>query len=91
MAACVTRPVARLKGHHPMLNIGIYRSSTDKWLFGVCGGIAEHLGVQALWVRLAVLAICIVPAGIGFFPTIPIYIALAFLLPKDTERSIISR
>ncbi len=71
-----------------MLKIGIYRSTTAKWLFGVCGGIAEHLGVKSLWVRLAVLAICILPAGIGFFPTIPIYLILAFMLPKDSERSV---
>ena len=69
-----------------MLKIGIYRSTKDKWFTGVCGGIAEHLGVNSLWVRLAAMGICILPLGIGFIPTVPIYIAMAFLLPKDTER-----
>ena len=74
-----------------MLNIGVYRSTTDKWLFGVCGGIAEHLDVKPLWIRLIVLAIVILPAGLGILPTLPLYIALGFLLPKDTERAYLHR
>lgn len=69
-----------------MLKLGIYRSTSDKWITGVCGGIAENLGISSLWVRLAVMAICILPVGLGFIPTVPVYIALAFLLPKDTEK-----
>ena len=74
-----------------MLNIGIYKSTTDKWIFGVCGGIAEALDVKALWVRLAVLAIVILPAGLGIIPTLPIYLILAFLLPKDSNKPLTYR
>ena len=31
----------------------IYRSSEDKMLAGVCGGIAEHFHVDATLIRLA--------------------------------------
>lgn len=27
-------------------------SRTDRMLIGVCGGIAERLGIRAIWVRL---------------------------------------
>jgi phage shock protein C len=65
-----------------MLDIGIYRSTTNKWIFGVCGGIAEKFDVKPLWVRLGVLAIAILPAGLGILPMVLVYVALTILLPK---------
>jgi phage shock protein PspC (stress-responsive transcriptional regulator) len=52
-------------------------SSTDKKLGGVCGGIAEHLGVDATIVRVAFLifALC---GSLGFW----VYILLWLLGPK---------
>lgn len=64
-----------------MLNLGIYRSTTHKWIFGICGGIAEQLGVDPLWVRLATVLIAVLPAGLGIPPMILLYVALRFLLP----------
>jgi len=64
-----------------MLNVGIYRSRTHKWIFGICGGIAEQLGVDPLWVRLATILISVLPAGLGIPPMILLYVALRFLLP----------
>lgn len=64
-----------------MLNLGIYRSTTHKWIFGICGGIAEQLGVDPLWVRLATILIAVLPAGLGIPPMILFYVALRFLLP----------
>jgi len=64
-----------------MLNLGIYRSTTHKWIFGICGGIAEQLGVDPLWVRLATILIAVLPAGLGIPPMILLYVALRFLLP----------
>lgn len=31
----------------------LYKSSTNKMLAGVCGGIAEYFGVDPTWIRLA--------------------------------------
>jgi phage shock protein C len=65
-----------------MLDIGISRSTKNKWIFGVCGGIAEKFDVKPLWVRLGALAIAILPAGLGVFPMVLIYVVLTILLPK---------
>ena len=65
-----------------MLKIGLYRSPTNKWLTGVCSGIADYLKVNPMWVRLAFLLIAIVPAGLGLLPVAIVYIALTILLPE---------
>jgi phage shock protein C len=64
-----------------MLNLGIYRSTSNKWIFGICGGIAEQLGVDPLWVRLGAILLAVLPAGLGIPPMVLIYVALRFLLP----------
>ncbi len=64
-------------------NTGLTRSRTDKWIFGVCGGLAEKFAVKPLWVRLGVLAVAILPAGLGIPPVVLIYLALAILLPAE--------
>ena len=53
------------------------RSATDCKIFGVCGGIAEYIGVDSNVVRLIWVAITLF-AGAGFW----LYIIAAFLLPK---------
>ena len=53
------------------------RSSTDSVIFGVCGGIAEYLGIDSNVVRLVWAAISLF-AGTGVI----LYIIAAFLLPK---------
>ena len=53
------------------------RSATDCKLFGVCGGIAEYLGIDSNVVRLVWIAISLF-AGSGII----LYIIAAFLLPK---------
>jgi phage shock protein C len=54
------------------------RKSTNKILFGVCGGIANAMGIDPFFVRL-------VFAGIGIWtqaPIIVIYIVLALIMPN---------
>lgn len=68
-----------------MLKLGIYRSTTNKWLWGICGGISEQLGVDPLWVRLGVILLAVLPAGLGIPPMILLYVALRFLLPVRAE------
>ena len=58
------------------------RSTTDRKLFGVCGGIAEWLGVSSLAVRLATMASMFI---VGPF-TIGAYILLAVLVDNDVKR-----
>ena len=40
------------------------RSTSDRWLTGVCGGIAEYTGIDATIIRLAV-AVLVLMGGTG--------------------------
>ncbi|MBO7111793.1 MAG: PspC domain-containing protein [Bacteroidaceae bacterium] len=43
----------------------LYRSSTDKKIFGVCGGFAEYFGVDVTIIRIAfIIALFIVGGGL---------------------------
>jgi phage shock protein PspC (stress-responsive transcriptional regulator) len=56
---------------------GLSRSSTDRVLFGVCGGIAERYGFEPLLVRLGfLLTLFLGGAGVLF------YLAAAVLIPN---------
>lgn len=46
----------------------LYRSRDDRWIAGVCGGLAKHLGIDPLLIRL----MFIVTAEV----TAPLYILL---------------
>ncbi len=64
-------------------NSGLTRSKSNKWIFGVCSGVAEKFAVNPMWVRIGVLAVAILPAGLGIFPMGLTYLALAILLPAE--------
>lgn len=64
-----------------MLDLGIYRSKRNKWIFGVCGGIAEQLGINPMWVRLAVVGLGIVVPGVSVWPVAVLYVILGVVLP----------
>lgn len=53
------------------------RSETDKMIAGVCGGLAEYLNLDPVWVRL-LFVLLIFASGIG----IPIYLVLWVIMPK---------
>jgi len=53
------------------------RSRQDRMLAGVCGGLAEYLGIDSTLVRLGFL-ILLFASGIGF----PIYIILLIVMPN---------
>lgn len=51
--------------------------SEDRWLFGVCGGIASYLGIDPVIVR-GLFLIGFLAAGFGLLP----YLVLAILMPR---------
>ena len=56
----------------------LHKSTGDKKIAGVCGGIAEYLGVDSTIVRLAwALLIC------GWGTGLMAYIICAFVLPEE--------
>lgn len=56
----------------------LYRSSADKMLTGVCGGIGEYFVMDATVIRL-VWALVVVFTG--FVPGILVYIVAAVVMP----------
>lgn len=57
----------------------LHRSTTNKMLTGVCGGLGEFLGVDATVIRLVVLVLAIpFSLVIGL-----LYLMLALILPVE--------
>jgi phage shock protein PspC (stress-responsive transcriptional regulator) len=56
----------------------LIRSRTDRWIGGVCGGLAEYFGWNATLVRLLFILSCLLPG-----PQFLIYLALWVLIPQD--------
>lgn len=55
------------------------RSTSDRWLAGVCAGIANYFGWDIAIVRLIYLGLTVCTA----FSGIIIYIILAICMPED--------
>ena len=70
---------AQLDGTKALTLNGLRRSSTDKWLGGVCAGLAQFTGLDAWLWRLAFTLMLIV-GGTGFL----VYLLLWILVPPDT-------
>lgn len=56
------------------------RSSSNRMLAGVCGGIARWLGWDATMVRVAYVLLSIFSAA---FPGVLVYIILWIVMPRD--------
>ncbi|WP_230207951.1 PspC domain-containing protein [Microlunatus sp. Gsoil 973] len=59
------------------------RSRNDRWIGGVCGGIAEYLNMDPTLVRVAVVIIALVTAAV---PVIAIYLLMMLLIPEAEPR-----
>jgi len=55
------------------------RSSADKKLFGVCGGLAQYFGIDASLIRMLYVVLCLASFGAGFV----LYILIAIVVPYD--------
>ncbi|MGV9409102.1 PspC domain-containing protein [Nocardia sp. NPDC003693] len=53
------------------------RSSRDKWIAGVCGGLAEYFGWSPGIVRLLFVLSCLLPG-----PQFILYLVLWLVIPK---------
>jgi signal transduction histidine kinase/phage shock protein PspC (stress-responsive transcriptional regulator) len=62
-----------------------YRSAEDRWLGGVASGLADHLGLPALWVRAGFLTF-VVFGGFG----VVLYAGLWLFLPVQRHTSPLS-
>lgn len=62
----------------------LYRSRKDRVFAGVCGGIAEYLGIDSTVIRL-ITFLLIVPGGLSIW----VYIALAIIIPSEPYGNVI--
>ncbi len=58
----------------------LFRSQEDRMLGGVCGGLAEFLGIDATLIRLAFFLL-LFGGGVGFW----VYIVLWIVIPEEGE------
>lgn len=68
-----------------MSNMGLVRSRRDRWILGVCGGIAHTWGVDVRAVRLAAVLLAILIPGFSALPVFLVYIILGIFLPESNE------
>ena len=59
------------------MNKKLYRSTTDKKLAGVCGGVAEYFGCDVTIIRL-IWALAVLCGSVGFWA----YIVCALVIPQ---------
>jgi len=56
----------------------VYRSRTDKKIFGICGGIGEAYDIDPNLIRIVVVFLAL---STGLLPMIVTYIVARFLVP----------
>ncbi|MDR2771382.1 MAG: PspC domain-containing protein [Clostridiales Family XIII bacterium] len=62
------------------MNKRLYRSSTDRAICGVCGGIAEYFDIDSVIVRLLMVVFALMGAGVVF------YIFAAIIMREESPR-----
>ena len=65
----------------------LYKSTKNRVLTGVLGGIAEYLRMDVTVVRLIFIVLLVIT---GFFPFGLIYIIAAFLIPERPTHNTVS-
>jgi phage shock protein C len=65
----------------------LYRDKQNSKIMGVCAGIADYTGVNALWVRLGALGLLFMSGG----SVIPFYFLMGLLLNKKPEHLYVDR
>jgi len=60
----------------------LYRSRTDRMIWGVCGGLAEYFNVDPTLVRVVFVLLALM-SGIGIIA----YIILAIVMPREGSKS----
>ena len=63
----------------------LMRSRRDRWIYGVCGGIARRYGWNSTAVRGVVVLLAIFVPGVSVIPAVLIYVLLGYLLPEAED------
>lgn len=59
----------------------LYRSRRDRKIAGICGGLAEYLGVDPVLMRVAWVIFAFLSAGVAVL----LYLVLIFVIPDENE------
>ncbi|MFC5530058.1 PspC domain-containing protein [Cohnella yongneupensis] len=57
----------------------LYRSTRDKKIFGICGGLADYLNVDTTLLRVLLIIVAVFSAG----SVIIVYIIAGFVIPRE--------
>ena len=63
----------------------LHKSSTEKMLFGVCGGLAEFLEEKNISIDVSVIRIIWALLSCFYGAGVLVYFVFAFVLPYDEE------
>ncbi|WP_078555761.1 PspC domain-containing protein [Bacillus alkalicellulosilyticus] len=58
----------------------LFRAQFDRKFAGVCGGLADYLGVDKAMVRILTVV-----GAIFFFPVVVAYIVAIFIIPNEQD------
>ncbi len=64
---------------------GFKRAKRDRWIMGVCGGIAHRYGYSSIGVRLMTIILAVIIPGFSVVPVLLVYFLLGYLLPETDE------
>ena len=70
------------RGSRDNMNKRLYRSSTERKIAGVCGGLAEYFDIDPVIMRLIFVFLLLL--GIG--PIILVYIIFWIVVPEDPAK-----
>jgi phage shock protein PspC (stress-responsive transcriptional regulator) len=73
----------RSQGRLTILNIR--RARRDRWILGVCGGVAHTYGWSSGAVRLATAVLAVIVPGFSVIPILAVYVLLGAVLPESEE------
>lgn len=60
----------------------MYKTNTDKKVFGVAAGTANYFGIDVTVSRIAWFLFILIT---GFFPGLLLYLVLAWILPSESQ------
>jgi len=65
-----------------MNNKRLYRSDSDRMIFGICGGLADYLNIDSTLIRLAFVLLLFL-GGHGLL----VYLVMALIIPLEPKAS----
>lgn len=62
-----------------------YRSNSNQWIMGICGGLAKHFDWNPNLVRAVTVLLAVMVPGVSTLGIIVLYIVLGLMIPSEDE------